>query len=83
MRNVYPSDKIKNAELLAALKKVSDISFLIWFWPNLGYIWDKKNYFVFQADPIYNALEKDIAVVNLYFGSSTVYGNGHVDSNYF
>ena len=38
MRNVYPSDKIKNAELLAALKKVSDISFLIWFWPKLGSI---------------------------------------------
>ena len=30
-----------------------------------------------QADPVYNALEKDIAVVNLYFGSSTVYGNRH------
>ena len=28
-----------------------------------------------QADPVYNALEKDIAVVNLYFGSSTVYGD--------
>ena len=32
-----------------------------------------------QADPVYNALEKDIAVVNLYFGSSTVYGNWQFD----
>ena len=31
-------------------------------------------YFVNQDTSKYNALEQDLAVVNLYFGSSTVYG---------
>ena len=29
-----------------------------------------------QGEPYYNAYEKDIAVVNIFFGGSTVFGEG-------
>ena len=33
------------------------------------------NLFFKKGNPEYNAYEKDIAVVNLYFGDSTVFGD--------
>ena len=35
-----------------------------------------------EADPSYNALEEDIAVVNIYFGSYTAFGqySGHINN---
>ena len=41
------------------------------------------SYSVTQDDTEYNALEHDLAVVNLYFGSSTVYGQHSVYSDIF
>ena len=75
MRKVYPSDKIKDAELLVALKKVERYSSHSFSLRNFWNYSEKICLRFFQADPVYNALEKDIAVVNFYFGSSTVYGD--------
>ena len=56
-------------ELLTARKKVILRQIL----QNL---YEKTLLKTFQEDELtYNALEKDIAVVNLYFGASTVQGN--------
>ena len=75
MRKVYPSDKIKDAELLVALKKVDRYSSHSFSLQNFWNSSDKICLRFVQADPVYNALEKDIAVVNFFFGSSTVYGD--------
>ena len=59
MRRRYISSSREEQELLSARKKVL-----------LPYIWN------FLEDELtYNVLEKDIAVINLYFGASTVQGN--------
>ena len=78
MRKVYPSDKIKDAELLVALKKVERYSSHSFSLQNFWNYSEKICLRFVQADPVYNALEKDIAVVNFFFGSSTVYGDSDI-----
>ena len=43
-------------------------------WQRFGLIFLVENLFSFQNDPEYNAFERDIAVVNLFFPDSTVFG---------
>ena len=61
---MYPTTKMQKSELLSSLTKVA---LLI-----------KTNHSSgtkpFKGSPQYNAYEKDIAVVNLFFGESTVFG---------
>ena len=47
-------------EILSLLAKV---------WPPIV-----ENLFSIQDDPVYNAFERDIAIVNLFFPHSTVFG---------
>ena len=61
MRKEYPLQSMASDEILSPLAKV---------WPPF-FSWKS---FTFQDDPEYNAFERDIAVVNLFFPDSTVFG---------
>ena len=60
LRLKYPND-MAGKELITQLTEVLPKT-LIWY------------FFVFKGKPTYNAYEKDIAVVNIFFGDSTVFG---------
>ena len=63
MRLLYPTNKLSNAELLASMTEVT-----------LSKEHVKEMVVIPKGAPQYNAYEKDIAVVNLFFGGSTVLG---------
>ena len=62
LRREYPTDKMANNEILSPLSKVRSSSVNHFFEPTD------------QGVPMYNAYERDIAVLNLFFGDSTVFG---------
>ena len=63
LRPKYPND-IAQKELMASLTEVLTL-----------YIHSSRyNTTLIQGEQYYNAFEKDIAVVNIYFGDSTVFG---------
>ena len=63
MRLEYPNEMAEK-ELITSLTEVS----LKWF------IQLEADFFLSQGDKVYNAYEKDIAIVNIFFGESTVFG---------
>ena len=63
MRLKYPN-KMAEKELITSLTEVS----LKWF------IQGEADFSLSQGDKVYNAYEKDIAIVNIFFGESTVFG---------
>ena len=67
MRPKYPPNKAQE-ELLPSLTEVKHFC--------RGYFYKNFNvtFFHKKGDQMYNAYEKDIAVVNLYFGDSTSFG---------
>ena len=77
MRPRYPK-YMADKELLSSLAEVDDLVILNYLYlhlkTNLGPINTAKNQFLQKGNPEYNVYEKDIAVVNLYFGDSTVFG---------
>ena len=70
-RRRYISSSKEQQELLTARKKVI-LPYLFW---NIEFIWESPTETYQEDELTYNALEKDIAVVNLFFGDSTVQGN--------
>ena len=62
MRKEYPLQDMASDEILSPLAKVCPPFFKI------------ENMFTSQDDLEYNAFERDIAVVNLFFPDSTVFG---------
>ena len=63
MRRVYPSTTMASEEILSVLTKVCRHP-----------LSEELSCSFLQGDPKYNAYERDIAVVNLFFGDSTVFG---------
>ena len=78
MRLKYPQSMVDN-ELLSSLTEVNFVKFpniqcLAYILTNINFIYNNKSTHQ-KGNPEYNAYEKDIAVVNLYFGDSTVFGD--------
>ena len=78
LREKYPNS-MGDRELITSLTKVKIIidQLINAFDSNLGVcvsIGCTKKSFIFQDDLFYNAYETDIAVVNICFGDSTVFG---------
>ena len=69
MRPKYPPNKVQE-ELLSSLTQVRDSCLSIGTFAYSQII----KLFCTKGDQMYNAYEKDIAVVNLYFGDSTAFG---------
>ena len=65
VRSVYPTEKLQENELLSSLALV--------MFPVMTKHSNYDNESL-KGSPQYDAYEKDIAVVNLYFGDSTVFG---------
>ena len=63
MRLKYPNEMAEK-ELVTWLTEVLLQKFLMW----------KVKCFFLQGDKLYNAYERDIAIVNIFFGESTVFG---------
>ena len=64
---MYPTNKTKENELLSSLTQVM-------FPVIINRLKYDNESLLLKGSPEYNAYEKDIAVVNLYFGDSTVFG---------
>ena len=68
LRSRYSSVEVRKQELLNARKEVRVVGCGVW----------SVGDFLTQDKTQYNAMERDLAVVNLYFGSSTIYGQSSV-----
>ena len=67
MRKEYPIESMVSNEILSTLAEV-------WLW-----LFTKRNIPICsQDDPVYNAYERDIALVNLFFPDSTVFGQSSI-----
>jgi hypothetical protein len=61
LRREYPTHRMEEDEILKHLTKVMIHRQTNQMYPS-------------QGDPMYNAYERDLAVVNIFFGDSTVFG---------
>ena len=66
-RKEYKKPIMRKREILSSLSEVI-LDFLFFHPP--------------QEDPVYNAYERDIAVVNIFFGQTTAFGNFSVETFY-
>ena len=66
LRKEYLTDKMASNEILSHLSKVRLLQVLLMLTISLEQ--------TCQGVPMYNAYERDIAVLNLFFGESTVFG---------
>ena len=62
-RETYPSQNMKDNELLATRTKVASIN---------AYCIPER--FIFQIEEKYNPFERDIAVINIFYGTATAMG---------
>ena len=61
LRPKYPNS-MEERELISSLTKVSQE------------YWSENLIIILKGDQLYNAYEKDIVIVNIFFGESTVFG---------
>ena len=76
MRPRYPQS-MADEELFSSLTKVNDFNQHSRYLYNFILFYTQLRLKPLKGNPKYNAYEKDIAVVNIYFGDSTVFGIVH------